>query len=278
METDPPPLHAAGIFPPEFVFQNMAAYFPRGVPFEYLTKRLVEVARLSKLFFMCDPDSQLENAEIVDRVKGLRLQDQLTLMAAPMSGKAIDQHDTFVAFAECVAEHSRGRLLEIKHLNLAVLEKPVSADKEYMHDLENLHRAIILYSWLSLRFGGVYTDRTLASHVKELVEQRMVRALTEFSANKKLRKDASLRRQIAFQRQLAEQQRLGLDAKAEDPTAEVDATLVASAAENTADDSTEDSSTTSDYDMLEDEISEDSPETESLEGSPSESSKSAMSQ
>ena len=64
---------------------------------------------------------------------------------------------------------------------------------------------MILYAWLSFRIGGVFTDRTLAAHVKELVEERMVRALTEFSANKKLRKDASLHRQIAFQKQLQEE-------------------------------------------------------------------------
>jgi ATP-dependent RNA helicase SUPV3L1/SUV3 len=38
----------------------------------------------------------------------------------------------------------------------------------------------------------------------------MVRALTEFSANKRLRKGASLKRQIALQKQLLEQERMGV--------------------------------------------------------------------
>lgn len=278
MGTEPPPLRAAGIIPPDFVFQNMASYFPRGVPFDYLIKRLVEIAQVKRPFFMCDGESIFETSQIIDSVKGLRLQDKLTFMAAPMSARDPEEYDTFVAFLECVANHSRGRLLDIRQFNLAVLEKPVSADKEYMHDLENLHRAIIVYSWLSLRFGGVYTDRTLASHVKELVEQRMVRALTEFSANKKLRKDASLRRQIALQKQMQEKSRMGLDADSHDPNAEAEKMQEGSATENTADDSTEESSTTSDYDMMEEEDSGDSPESESVEGRSSEDLKSAMSQ
>ena len=112
------------------------------------------------------------------------------------------------AFATCMAEHTNGRLLDLPELNLEILEQPVSGSKEYLHELESLHKSVILYSWLSFRVGGVFTDRTLAAHVKELVEERMIRALTEFSANKKLRRDSSLRRQIALQKQIKDQSQM----------------------------------------------------------------------
>jgi ATP-dependent RNA helicase SUPV3L1/SUV3 len=205
MNTEPPPLRAAGIIPPNVVFEQLSAYFPKEVPFEYLIKRLNEISAINPLFFMCDNKGQLENAEIIDTTNGLRVADQLTFMAAPMDTKTQTAREITAAYADCVAENNRGRLLDIPHLNLEVLERPVSGNKDYLHELESLHKAIILYSWLSFRFGGVFTDRTLAAHVKELVEQRMVRALTEFSANKSLRKDASLKRQIALQKQLHRQ-------------------------------------------------------------------------
>ncbi|KAJ5690009.1 ATP-dependent RNA helicase DHX8 [Penicillium macrosclerotiorum] len=208
MSLEPPPIRAAGLWPPDFMFQKLAGYFPRGVPFEYLIKRLMELAQVNPLFFLCDAESQMKNAEIIDTVNGLRTQDQLTLMAAPMESKDPSSRSATGAFADCVADNTRGRLLDIPDLNLEILEKPVSGNKDYMHQLESLHKAIILYSWLSFRFGGIFTDRTLAAHVKELVEERMVRALTEFSANKKLRKDASLKRQIALQKQILDQQRI----------------------------------------------------------------------
>ncbi|OOF92601.1 hypothetical protein ASPCADRAFT_174264 [Aspergillus carbonarius ITEM 5010] len=212
MESEPPPLVSAGILPPDSVFQKIAAYFPNNVPLEYLVKRLMVVSQVHPLFFLCDPRNQLENAEVIDSVDGLRMADQLTFMAAPMHTRLIAGRDAAIAFIQCVADHSDGRLLDIEALNLEILEEPVSGNKEYLNELETLHKSVILYLWLSYRCGGVFTDRTLASHVKQLVEERMVRALTEFSANKKLRKDASLRRQIALQKQIREEKELLADA------------------------------------------------------------------
>ncbi|KAE8147925.1 ATP-dependent RNA helicase SUV3 [Aspergillus avenaceus] len=212
MTVEPPPITAAGVFPPEAIFHQFAAYFPENIPLEYIIKRLIAVSQVHPLFFLCDPRSQLENAEVIDTVSGLRFDDQLTFMAAPMHTRDIASRDVTCEFAECVANHTGGRLLDIPGLGLEILEEPVSGSKEYLHDLEMLHKSVILYSWLSFRFGGVFTDRTLASHVKELVEERMIRALTEFSSNKKLRKDASLRRQIALQKQILEHRRLLADA------------------------------------------------------------------
>ncbi|KAL4913937.1 P-loop containing nucleoside triphosphate hydrolase protein [Aspergillus aurantiobrunneus] len=203
---DPQPLSAAGIHPPDSVYEKFAAYFPQNVSLEYIVKRLAEITQTNPLFFMCDPDHPLENAAVIDAVHGLQLIDQLTFMAAPIHTREESGRQVAIDFVRCVAEHTNGRLLDIESVNLEILEEPVSANKEYMKELESLHRSVILYTWLSFRFGGVFTDRTLAVHVKQLVEERMVRALTEFSANKKLRKDASLRRQIALQKQVLEQQ------------------------------------------------------------------------
>ncbi|KAJ5107278.1 hypothetical protein N7456_003953 [Penicillium angulare] len=208
MGIEPAPLRAAGIFPPSSVLQKFAAYFPRNVPFEYLIKRVIEISQMSPLFFLCDAEGQLESSEIIDSVDGLRISDQLFLMAAPLEIRNPALREMNLAFARCIAANSQGKLLDIPHLNLEILEQPVSGRREYVHDLEVLHKAIILYSWLSFRFGGIFTDRTLAGHVKVLAEERLMRALGEFSANKTLRKDASLRRQIALQKQILSQQRV----------------------------------------------------------------------
>lgn len=219
MRIEPPPLTTAGIVPPDAVFQKFAAYFPRSVPFEYLIKRIMEISQLDPMFFLADVTGQLDNAAVIDTVNGLQLQDQLTLMAAPMETRTTSSRNVACALADCVAENSDGRLLDIPHLNLEILEQPVSGTKEYMHELEGLHRSIILYSWMSFRFGGIFTDRTLAAHAKELVEERMVRALTEFSANKNLRKDASLKRQIAMQKQMTQREQIKATADLFNPQA-----------------------------------------------------------
>lgn len=205
---EPPPIAAAGIAPTDSVYEKIAAYFPQNVSMEYILKRLTELCQVSPLFFMCDPRNSLENAQVIDAVHGLQLADQLTVMAAPLHAREAESREVAMSFARCIAKNTNGRLLDIPDLNLEILEEPVSGNKGYMAELESLHKSVILYSWLSYRFGGIFTDRTLAFHVKELVEERMVRALTEFSANKKLRKDASLHRQIALQKQILERQQL----------------------------------------------------------------------
>ncbi|KAJ5587538.1 ATP-dependent RNA helicase DHX8 [Penicillium hispanicum] len=238
MGTEPPPLRAAGVFPPGFMFEKFSAYFPQSAPFEYLIKRLLEIVEIHPLFFLCEAKDQLVTSEIIDAVEGLSMQDKLTFMGAPMDTRAMLEREIACAYAECISSNTRGRLLDIPLLNLEILQEPVSGNKEYVQQLESLHKAIILYSWLSFRFGGVFTDRTLAAHVKELVEERMIRALTEFSSNKKLRKDASLKRQIALQKQLRDQQRILPDANLNQHSEE-GGTLGGDFAEATSSDSVE---------------------------------------
>lgn len=208
MKFEPPPLTKAGVYPPDPTFIQFSDYFPSNVSLQYIITRLIALAEVHPLFFICNPQPNLDASRIIQAVDGLRVEDHLTFLAAPIYTRDPASHRIVQAFARCVAQHRGGGLLEIPELNLEILEQEVSGQKEYLHDLESLHRAIILYSWLSFRMGGVFTDRTMAAHVKELVEERMVRALTEFSANRKLRKDASLRRQMALQRQLAKQSKL----------------------------------------------------------------------
>lgn len=213
MAQDPPPLKSAGICPPDNAMLRFASYFPAAVPFQYVFKQLNQIASVSPLFFLCEGKNQLESTSLLDSVNGLNTQDRMTLMAAPIYTRDAQSGAIAHAFAKCVATNSSGRLLEIESLPLNILEQGVSGKKEYLQQLEILHRSVILYAWLSYRFGGVFTDRTLAGHVKELVEERMIRALTEFSANQKLRRDSSLHRQIALEKQNRELQRVLAEAE-----------------------------------------------------------------
>lgn len=59
MSIEPPPIPAAGIFPPDPVLQKFAAYFPPNVSFQYILKRLLDISQVHPLFFMCDPWDRL---------------------------------------------------------------------------------------------------------------------------------------------------------------------------------------------------------------------------
>uniref|UniRef100_A0A093VIB0 RNA helicase n=1 Tax=Talaromyces marneffei PM1 TaxID=1077442 RepID=A0A093VIB0_TALMA len=201
LEFDPPPLKAAGIISTDAMLYRVASYFPPDVSLKFLINRVCSISKVHPLFFMCNARNQLEAASFLDRCDRISIEDQLVFIASPLSVRDQALMTCARGYIRCVANNSSGRLLDIPELNLEILEVPVSGQKDYLNELESLHKALILYLWLSYRMGGIFTDRTLASHVKEMVEERMMRALTEFSANARLRKDASRRRQILMEKQ-----------------------------------------------------------------------------
>jgi ATP-dependent RNA helicase SUPV3L1/SUV3 len=208
MEFEPAPLTAAGMIPTDTSFQRIAPYFPAEVSFKFLVNRVWSLAQTHPLFFMCKSRAQVGAAEIIDRSAQLGVDDRLIFMAAPINDNDPVLQKATRGYIRALATNNSGRLLDIPEINLEILEIPVSGNREYLHGLESLHKSLILYLWLSYRVGGVFTDRTLAMHAKTMVEERMMRALAEFSANKKLRRDSSLRRQILLEKRSAEQQRL----------------------------------------------------------------------
>ncbi|KAL1955522.1 hypothetical protein VTO42DRAFT_8476 [Malbranchea cinnamomea] len=206
LRADPEPIRQAGLIPPDHLIQNFADHFPPDVPFAYVLKRVLDIHKTHPRFFLCSLQDHDVVTTVLDGIQGLRVEDKLCFSKAPVAGRDPETQKVVSAFARCVAQNKSGGLLEIPELRLDVLDAPVSGDKDYLHALEFLHRSLVLYLWLSFRCGGVFTDRTLATHVKELVEIKMDRALTEFSANSKLRKASSLRRQIALLKQMQQQE------------------------------------------------------------------------
>lgn len=207
LKNEAPPILAAGLLAPDYIIRNFAEHFPPKTPFPYILQRMHNISQTSPHFFLCEIKEQCSTTDTIDTIQGLSVADKLIFMAAPAPTRDPALAAIVRGFARCVAENKSGGLLDIPELPLEVLNKPVSSDKEYLRSLEALHRALVLYLWLSYRCGGIFTDRTLATHTKELVEINMDRALTEFSANKKLRKASSLRRQIALLRQMEDRER-----------------------------------------------------------------------
>ncbi|KAK2807480.1 RNA helicase [Onygenales sp. PD_10] len=201
LASEPDPIHAACLIPSDHIIQQFAAHFPLGTPFSYIVQRLCSMVEVDPNFFLANTSSMWKALEIIDDISGLTVEDRILFMHAPIDGRNVQVQKVAKAFARCIAQNKSGDLIEIPEIPFDVLDRPVSGDKEYLSSLEILHRALLLYLWLSFRAGGVFTNRELATHVKELVEVKMDRALTEFSANRQLQKATSLRRQFALLKQ-----------------------------------------------------------------------------
>ncbi len=190
MDAEIVPLRQAGIFPPANIINRFASLFPPTTPFSYIILRLHDLAALSPRFKLCRLKEQIE---IADAIQGFRLTttDRLTFMAAPAALRDSGLPEAVQEMARCVAEQSGGELLDLKCLNLELLDKDISEYGIYMTDymraVESLHRIVTLYLWLSYRFTGVFRDQALAFHVKSLVEERIDLCLKDAHWDEKLR-------------------------------------------------------------------------------------------
>jgi ATP-dependent RNA helicase SUPV3L1/SUV3 len=195
MNAEAPPLTSAGIQPPSELVRRFASYFPPSTPFRFVLKRLFDSSTLHTRNFYSNNQEQCRIADVIEDIKGMTVTDRYVFTLCPVNLRDAKMLPILRAYAKRVADRSGGGFLDIPELNLELLDRPRSGDKEYIEQLETLHRAIGLYNWLSFRFRGVFTNQAMAMYAKELAERQIERALNEFSANRKVRENLLFQRQ-----------------------------------------------------------------------------------
>jgi ATP-dependent RNA helicase SUPV3L1/SUV3 len=188
MQTEAEPIQKAGILPPGETMQEFESRLPKGVPFEYILRRLCGQAALTGRFRVCSIREQIYISRIIESVKGLTLEDRLILSAAPAGDKTQTMESVVRVLAECVAHRRQVTIVDIPEIDLEILGQPITGDRSYLVKLEDLHKALVLYLWLSYRFVSTFKDREMAMYAKGLAESRINTCLVEFSANPELRK------------------------------------------------------------------------------------------
>ncbi|TPX10531.1 uncharacterized protein E0L32_008581 [Thyridium curvatum] len=220
-ETEAPPIKTAGLYPPTFVIERFSSYFPPHTPLSFILLRLREMARLSSHFQLCRFDDMIEVADLIQPYP-MSIFDRCVFLSAPVSLRDWGQRDVLRAFAECVSSLNGGHLLDIKEIDLEMLDRnrddPELKDGQYLRRLESLHKAITLYLWLSYRYNGVFQSQDLAFHVKSLVEDKITDYLEHLTFVPGARQERQkIIRRMAEQRQNLEEKLLGDDqAKAGD--------------------------------------------------------------
>lgn len=185
--TEAPPLKQAGILPPAEYMEEFASTLPINVPFEYLMRKVCHVATTHPRFFLCDVRDKLRNARLVDDVPGLSIEQRVIISASPLGHNDTKTEEVLKAIARCIATNRAVTVVDIPEIPLEVLAIEPSHDRKYLTDLEQLHKALILYLWLSYRFPATLREQPMAQHAKDLVERKINHTLKAFSANPKLR-------------------------------------------------------------------------------------------
>ncbi|KAK4204189.1 hypothetical protein QBC40DRAFT_273581 [Triangularia verruculosa] len=215
------PIETAGLFPPANIIERFHTYFPPKTPTSFVLTRLRELARLSPRFHLCDFDTALEIADVIQPYN-LSVADRCVFLNCPVSfrtsrdGQSNGQKEALQAFAQCVSEMGSGHLLDFDCINLSILDMDEETrmtmfnNSSYLQKLEALHQVITLYLWLSYRYEGVFQSQSLAFKVKEIVEDRITEfldKLTYVTYSQARRRQAM--REAAERHRLAEQQLLG---------------------------------------------------------------------
>jgi ATP-dependent RNA helicase SUPV3L1/SUV3 len=181
MKREPEQINSAGLFPPSLIVERFANYFPPGTPFSYIMLRLHEISEIHPRFHLCELKDQLAIADNIHAVKGLSIQDRIIICAAPISMRDPHEREFLRQLAACIAEGKSGSLLDLDTLPLGTMDLPPSGDRSYLYKLEQLHKMIVCYLWLSYRFPNVFTTRSLANYTKKLVEDQIEKTLNDFS-------------------------------------------------------------------------------------------------
>jgi ATP-dependent RNA helicase SUPV3L1/SUV3 len=109
------------------------------------------------------------------------------ICSAPINMRAPPERDFLRKLAQCIADGKSGSLLDIEGLPLSIMDEPPSGDRQYLYQLEQLHKMLVCYLWLSYRFPNVFTTRALANYTKKLVEDQIENTLSEFSFTEQVR-------------------------------------------------------------------------------------------
>ncbi|KAF2228096.1 P-loop containing nucleoside triphosphate hydrolase protein [Elsinoe ampelina] len=178
LRREPPVIKSAGLFFPVSVVDRFAQYFPPGTPFSYVLLRLSELAQLHTRFHLCGLRDALLLADLIEPVRNLSITDRVIFTATPAGTSDQDLWAELIpSLARCVEQQSGGALYEIAEIPLELLEEEVVMTRTYLRDLEKLHKALVVYLWLSYRFAGVFGTRALALEVKRRVEERIEKVL-----------------------------------------------------------------------------------------------------
>lgn len=181
MNAMPEPIRTAGILPPDLIVERFSNYFPPGTPFSYILLRLHAIASTHERYHICDLKDTVLIADCIQPLTNLTVQDRLAICSAPANMRQDVERVFMYTLAEVIAEGKSGELLDLPNLNLEILNEEPSGSRDYLRRLEDLHKNIVLYLWLSFRFPNVFTTRSLAEHTKKIIEGRIEACLQNFS-------------------------------------------------------------------------------------------------
>ncbi|KAI9346115.1 P-loop containing nucleoside triphosphate hydrolase protein [Obelidium mucronatum] len=167
---NPLPLPSAGLYPNLEQMEKFAAELPNET-FSGLLDKFEELSRLDGDFFLCNLTAQKQSADLIQKVE-LTLQDRYILVSAPSNSESPVGGPALLKFAKCISEGDEILLQDV----VSLPDSPPKAS-EPLRELEELHKVIVLYIWLSLRYPANFPGVEAANHMKKVSEDLINQSL-----------------------------------------------------------------------------------------------------
>ncbi|KAJ3248978.1 hypothetical protein HDU78_008364 [Chytriomyces hyalinus] len=179
--SNPMPLPRAGLYPTLDQVERVAAEFPEET-FAGILEIFEEYRQLDTYYFLCNLTKQKEIANLIQDID-LSVNDRYILVGAPCNTKDGMMAEAMAKFARVISSDDQ---VNLEDSELVVIpENPVRTTEE-LRGLENMHKVIVLYLWLSrrYRFPLAFPGAQSAKALKTECEEMIGRSLDEFHDTK----------------------------------------------------------------------------------------------
>ncbi|CAX43680.1 ATP-dependent RNA helicase, mitochondrial precursor, putative [Candida dubliniensis CD36] len=137
-------------------------------------------------FFISELDQKVQLLNLVSKDRFLStmiIDDQLTISETPISFRTSNNpkllQNTVIQFYKTIVKRDCKSILDFGFLDLELLSQTSFVDTNVMvplqkvEKLEDMHKLVLLFLWLSQRFPTLFIDKDSAMEVKALVEKRI---------------------------------------------------------------------------------------------------------
>ncbi|KAJ1950896.1 RNA helicase [Linderina macrospora] len=178
MNRMPPALDAAGLKPTGETIEMFSHQFPK-VKFAQLWRMFQDVATVSDNYFLCSFRDQERIAEAIEELP-LSVRDRYQFLYAPINVRDPIMLTCTVQYARAVAEHRECRVMDV-----IKVPKNVPTNMDALKVMEQWHKGITLYLWLSFHFTEIFTQPDVATETKVRVEKMIQEGLELIRAKRK---------------------------------------------------------------------------------------------
>lgn len=140
--------HSAGLFPGSDQIEVFASQLPEAT-FSKLLDSFADTCQIEGSYFLCRNDNLKKIASVIDKVKGLTLEEKISFILAPVNSRDSKVVGALLSFALAYSKR-----LPV-HLAMATPTGSARSVLQLM-DLEARHQVLSLYLWLSQHFHEEY--------------------------------------------------------------------------------------------------------------------------